>query len=184
MVLRFATENILQRVANEVGDRSEVGDLVKQERDVLVPQPRWREDTRPHVLNPSFMGFPICMFSRQTDGPCCPMYSLLSSNGGADSASVSASVMATSPSRATGTKPYDVGMIAFGVSSPAYPARSVEVPISSTRAETSSGRAEGQRYARNPLVYIHTASILHHPGRGVEYKSGIPIESKIQNLRP
>lgn len=72
------------------------------------------------ALKPSLMGFPICIFSRQTDGPCCPIYSLLSSFGGAGaSPSVSASVIGTSPSRVTGTKPYDVGMIAFGVSSPA-----------------------------------------------------------------
>ena len=139
-----------------------------------------QEERRLYALNPSLMGFPICMFSRQTDGPCCPMYSLLSSLGGEDSASAPASVMATSPSRATGRKPYDVGMIAFGVSSPAYPARSVDVPMSSTRAETSSGRAECQRQARNPLLYReHTASVLHHPGGLVEMCSGIPIESKI-----
>jgi hypothetical protein len=52
--------------------------------------------------------------------------------------------METSASRETGTKPYEVGIIALGVSSPAYPARSVDVPMSKTRAETSSGRVTGQ----------------------------------------
>lgn len=86
---------------------------------MLVRSERTRESDN-DALKPSLMGFPICMFSRQTDGPCCPMYSLLSSFGGAGgSPSVSASVMGTSPSRVVGTKPYDVGMIAFGVSSPA-----------------------------------------------------------------
>ena len=90
------------------------------------------------------MGFPICISSRHTDGPFCPMYSLLSSLGGAGSFSAPASVMETSASRETGTKPYEVGIIALGVSSPAYPARSVDVPMSRTRAETSSGRVDGQ----------------------------------------
>lgn len=90
------------------------------------------------------MGFPICISSRQTDGPFCPMYSLLSSLGVAGSVSAPASVMETSASRETGTKPYEVGIIALGVSSPAYPARSVDVPMSKTRAETSSGRVNGQ----------------------------------------
>ena len=154
MILRFAIEDIFQRVANQRWDRLEFGDFWdKQSEGSLVRYTCEKKSTIAHVLNPSLMGFPICMFSRQTDGPCCPMYSLLSSFGDADSPSVvSASVMATSPSRATGTKPYDVGMIAFGVSSPAYPARSVDVPMSSTRAETSSGRAEGQCYLKKVLT--------------------------------
>jgi hypothetical protein len=147
VILRFAIEDILQRVAYQGRDRLEVGYFgykkSKAVYSVRVHARRRESVTTAHALNPSLMGFPICMFSRQTDGPCCPIYSLLSSFGDADSASVSASAMATSPSRATGTKPYDVGMIAFGVSSPAYPARSVDVPMSSTRAETSSGHTEG-----------------------------------------
>lgn len=71
------------------------------------------------ALNPSPIGFPICISSRQTDGPCCPMYSLLSSLEATCSASMSASVIETSVSRDVGTKPYEVGIIAFGVSSPA-----------------------------------------------------------------
>ena len=182
MFLRFAIEDVFQRVANHIWDHLEVGDLVGNKRGApSVVQWEHARERRLYALNPSLMGFPICMFSRQTDGPCCPMYSLLSSLGGEDSASASASVMATSPSRATGRKPYDVGMIAFGVSSPAYPARSVDVPMSSTRAETSSGRAECQRQARNPLLYReHTTSVLHHPGWLVEMCSGIPIGSKIR----
>ena len=127
MVLRFATEDIFQRVANQIRDRFEVGDFgggvvvggSKRERCLYMFVAHKREHDN-DALKPSLMGFPICMFSRQTDGPCCPIYSLLSSFGGAGaSPSVSASVMGTSPSRVTGTKPYDVGMIAFGVSSPA-----------------------------------------------------------------
>jgi hypothetical protein len=72
------------------------------------------------------------------------MYILFSSLGGAGSVSAPASDMETSASRETGTKPYEVGIIALGVSSPAYPARSVDVPMSKTRAETSSGRVNGQ----------------------------------------
>jgi hypothetical protein len=143
MVLRFAVEDVFQRVADQIWDQLEVGDFFFAERarrGVPVRAMRCNDDNCMHVLNPSFMGFPICMSSRQTDGPCCPMYSL--SFGGACSVSVPASVMGTSPSRVTGTKPYDVGIIAFGVSSPAYPARSVDVPMSTTRAETSSVHAE------------------------------------------
>jgi len=127
MVLRFATEDIFQRVTNQIRDKFEVGDFGGGEKqnkiNVILVQSRTRERERASdddALKPSLMGFPICMFSRQTDGPCCPIYSLLSSFGGAGgSPSVSASVMGTSPSRVAGTKPYDVGMIAFGVSSPA-----------------------------------------------------------------
>lgn len=34
--------------------------------------------------------------------------------------------------------PYELGIIALGVSSPAYPARRDDVPMSITKAETSS----------------------------------------------
>src|ERR1700691_4962360 len=108
-----------------------------------------------HALNPSLMGLPICISSRQTDGPCCPMYSLLSSFGGASSVSAPASAMETSASREPGTKPYEVGIIAFGVSSPAYPARSEDEPMSKTRAETSSGRVNDQRHIERDL-YLKT----------------------------
>ncbi len=181
MVLRFAMEDIFQRVAKQIRDKLEVSDFGEEQEKAHQSSYVRRGVGYYDVLNPSLIGLPVCMPSRQTDGPCCPMYSLFLSPGSADSAaSVSASVMAVSPSRAVGTKPYDVGMIAFGVSSPAYPARSVDVPMSSTRAETSSGRAERVNVMqRNPLLYVeHTASVLYH-GRVVD---GFPIESKIRLL--
>ena len=115
MVLWFAVQDILQRVPNQRGDRIEVGDLITKEPVSSLQQ----GEKVLYALNPSLMGFPICMSSRQTDGPCCPMCSLLSSLGGAGSVSAPASVMETSASRETGTKPYELGIIALGVSSPA-----------------------------------------------------------------
>lgn len=168
MLFRFAMEDIFERVADQRWDYLEVGDFDVGAKNENARRQRVQvfHNTSHDVLKPSVIGFPICMPSRQTDGPCCPRYSLLSSLGGAGSASVPASVMGTSPSRVTGTKPYDVGMIAFGVSSPAYPARSVDVPMSSTRAETSSGCAESQRHALKgaPFCFYvgHTTSVLHH----------------------
>ena len=141
MVFRIAAQDILQRVTNQRWDGLEVGHLVT--KGPLSYRLRQGEKVR-HAHNPSLMGFPICISSRHTDGPFCPMYSLLSSLGGAGSVSAPASVMETSASRETGTKPYEVGIIALGVSSPAYPARSVDVPISRTRAETSSKHVTGQ----------------------------------------
>lgn len=120
------------------------------------------------------MGLPICMPSRQTDGPCCPMYSLLSSLGGAGSVSAPASVMETSASREIGTKPYEVGIIAFGVSSPAYPARSVDEPMSKTRADTSSGRVSCQGHKGKKLhLKTYHRRIVPFCARGVCPRSNL-----------
>ena len=73
-------------------------------------------------------------------------------------------------------------MIAFGVSSPAYPARSVDVPMSSTRAETSSERVEDQHFAKNPLLCLGTYRLRIAPSWSKCRVGGIPIESKIQRL--
>ena len=69
-------------------------------------------------------------------------------------------------------------MIAFGVSSPAYPARSVDEPMSSTRAETSSGRAENEHYSRKLL---DTYRLRIAPSWS---KCLGPIESKIITASP
>lgn len=74
------------------------------------------------------------------DGPCWPKNSLASFFAGSilPAPSSAASAMETSSSVGADLYPYEVGIIAFGVSSPAYPARREDVPMSTTRAETSS----------------------------------------------
>lgn len=47
-----------------------------------------------------------------------------------------------------GVIPYEVGMTDLGKSSPAYPARIEEVPMSSTKAETSSGAEQDETLIR------------------------------------
>lgn len=92
------------------------------------------------------MGFPTCIFGLNIDGPFCPMcnltdFLLLEGALSADSWPFSlfdSSITTSSPVDSSSVYPYEVGIIAFGVSSPAYPARIVELPISKTRAETSS----------------------------------------------
>jgi hypothetical protein len=82
MILRIAMEDLFQRVAKQVRDTLEVGDFGDEQKGRPFSSLHARRKGKyeiGHALNPSLMGFPICMPSRQTDGPCCPMYSLLSS---------------------------------------------------------------------------------------------------------
>lgn len=50
MILRFATEDIFQRVANQIGDRLEVGDLAIQKAVSVVDGEKGYESTRTQSL--------------------------------------------------------------------------------------------------------------------------------------
>lgn len=91
-----------------------------------------------NALRPSLKGLATSIPSRQTDGPYWPMYILANFPAPACAWSSAASGIAESTSAGAFWYPYVVGITAFGVSSPAYPARTEEVPISITRADTSS----------------------------------------------
>jgi hypothetical protein len=82
------------------------------------------------------------MFGRQRLGPCWPRYIFTFGPAGGGACAPSSPIATSAPSAGVGAcsslKPYVVGMIALGVSSPAYPARRDDAPMSTTRADISS----------------------------------------------